>query len=101
MPFDTAPLSEEEFHSAKAQFRTVSEGNIISSAFSQTLSFYVGVKGEGRAFVADLNQDKKVNLVDFSILLFYWGTATPLADLNQDKKVNLTDVSILLFYWTG
>jgi len=50
---------------------------------------------------ADLNRDGKVNLVDFSILLFNWGTADPIADINSDGVVNLTDFSILLFNWTG
>jgi hypothetical protein len=54
---------------------------------------------------ADLNRDGKVNLTDFSILLFWWntdgGTSDPSADINGDKKVNLTDFSILLFNWTG
>ena len=101
LPFDTSPLASEEFHTARAQFKVQSEGNVLSSAMSQSLSFYVGSKDVGRSFLADVNTDKRVNLVDFSILLFYWGTGTPIADLNQDKKVNLTDVSILLFYWTG
>jgi len=50
---------------------------------------------------ADLNKDKKVNLVDFSILLFNWKTGDPVADINQDGEVNLTDFSIMLFEWTG
>ncbi len=54
---------------------------------------------------ADLNRDGKVNLTDFSILLFWWntdgGNSDPSADINGDSKVNLTDFSILLFNWTG
>jgi hypothetical protein len=54
---------------------------------------------------ADLNRDGRVNLVDFSILLFWWGTdggnSNPPADINSDNRVNLTDFSILLFNWTG
>jgi len=54
---------------------------------------------------ADLNRDGKVNLTDFSILLFWWntngGTSDPPADINGDGKVNLSDFSILLFNWTG
>jgi len=55
---------------------------------------------------ADLNRDGKVNLVDFSILLYWWGTpnggaSDPSADINGDTKVNLVDFSILLFNWTG
>lgn len=54
---------------------------------------------------ADLNQDGSVNLIDFSILLFWWGTdggaSFPPADINGDSTVSLTDFSILLFNWTG
>jgi len=50
---------------------------------------------------ADLNKDGKVNLVDFSILLFSWGTSNGTADINMDGKVNLSDFSIMIFYWTG
>lgn len=53
----------------------------------------------------DLNRDGKVNLTDFSILLFWWnsngGDSNPPADINQDGRVTLTDFSILLFNWTG
>jgi len=54
---------------------------------------------------SDLNRDGKVNLTDFSILLFWWNTAggnsNPPADINQDGKVSLTDFSIMIFNWTG
>lgn len=54
---------------------------------------------------ADLNRDGKVNLIDFSILLFWWnsngGDSDPPADINRDGTVSLTDFSILLFNWTG
>ncbi len=72
------------------------------SNFSSTL--YVGV-GESPqvdfGLRADLNKDKKVNLVDFSILLFNWKTADPVADINQDGAVSLVDFSIMLSHWTG
>lgn len=50
---------------------------------------------------ADLNHDGKVNLVDFSILLFNWKGSDATADINQDGTVNLTDFSIMLANWTG
>lgn len=54
---------------------------------------------------SDLNRDGKVNLIDFSILLFWWGSAggnsNPPADINGDGKVSLTDFSIMIFNWTG
>jgi hypothetical protein len=54
---------------------------------------------------ADLNRDGRINLTDFSILLFWWnssgGDSDPPADINRDGRVNLTDFSIMLFNWTG
>lgn len=50
---------------------------------------------------ADLNTDKKVDLVDFSILLYNWGKPkNPKADLNNDGIVDLVDFSIMLYWWT-
>lgn len=76
----------------------------ITTNFSNYLLYGVGEKAVKPA-TADLNRDGKVNLTDFSILLFWWntdgGTSDPSADINGDKKVNLTDFSILLFNWTG
>lgn len=50
---------------------------------------------------SDLNRDGKVNLVDFSILLFNWKGSDAIADINQDGTVSLTDFSIMLANWTG
>lgn len=51
----------------------------------------------------DLNNDNRVNLTDFSILMFYYGQSNlnRPADINDDGRANLTDLSIMLFYWTG
>jgi len=74
------------------------------SDFSNSLSFSVAgapspCTGRNQA---DLNCDGKVNLTDFSILLFFWRQTNPAnerADINNDNVVNLTDLSILLFNW--
>ena len=53
---------------------------------------------------ADLNCDGKVNLTDFSILLFFWLKTNPSnirADINTDGQVTIVDFSIMLFQWTG
>jgi hypothetical protein len=51
---------------------------------------------------ADINKDGKVNLIDFSIMLTFWGSdENPDADINSDNTVNLADFSILLFNWTA
>jgi len=55
----------------------------------------------GECAGADLNHDGRVNITDFSILLYYWGTNNACADQNHDGTVDLTDFSIMMFYWTG
>lgn len=75
-----------------------------TSTFSQFVPYGVGEEA-ATTINADLNTDGRINLIDFSILLFWWGsdggTSNPSADLNSDGRVNLVDFSILLFNWTG
>ncbi len=94
-------MQDEAFHSVKAIFEQFGEGDQAKSGYSQAVNFYVGLRDVATPGNADLNSDGKVNLVDFSILLFHFGTDRAVADLNADAKVNLTDFSILLFNWTG
>jgi hypothetical protein len=50
-----------------------------------------------------MNNDRRVNLVDFSIAAYWYKRSSPPAsvDLNGDGKVDLVDFSIMAFYWTG
>ena len=53
---------------------------------------------------ADINNDGVVDLVDLSILLYYYNKTADVQtryDFNEDGKVDLIDISILLYYWTG
>ncbi len=91
-------------HTVKVRFVESSGAIRRESNYGSLLSLFVGV--EGKATVnSDLNRDGKVNLVDFSILVYWWGTpggnSNPPADINQNAKVGLEDFSILLFNWTG
>ena len=97
----TGDLANEAFHAVKAMFEQFGAGAQAKSGYSQAVSFYVGARDVKLPGTADLNNDGKVNLVDFSILLYHWGTDHAIADLNTDTRVNLTDFSILLFNWTG
>lgn len=99
--FDTTPL-EADFHTVKALFLVKTDDNIIKSGFSRAVSFYVGkAGGEAVCAEADLNHDGRVNLTDFSILLFNWGTDNECSDQNQNGTVDLVDFSIMMYYWTG
>ncbi|MEZ4180033.1 MAG: dockerin type I domain-containing protein [Candidatus Doudnabacteria bacterium] len=51
----------------------------------------------------DYNGDNHVDLIDFSILLFWLGKPNPPINLdcNGDRNINITDFSLLMYYWTG
>lgn len=74
------------------------------SVFSSSIQLFIGVDGQATT-PSDLNRDGSVNLIDFSILIFWWqtngGNSEPPADINQNGNVGLEDFSILLFNWTG
>lgn len=96
---DSSSLEERE-HQARAK---AVYGDGEQSPFSQTLSFLVVKRGALVCRGADLNFDKKINLIDFSILLYYWHQKKPTnicADINQDGIVDLVDFSIMMYYWT-
>lgn len=87
----------------KVRVKAEQEGGVETN-FSNYVLYGVGQAAD-RGINADLNRDGRVNLVDFSILLFWWnsagGDSDPPADINGDGRVNLVDFSILLFNWTG
>ena len=90
---DTSFL-ERGAHTTKVKAQT--DGG-EQSTFSETLSFEITHPCPG----ADLNQDGKVNLTDFSIMLYWWGSDDECTDQNSDGTVSLIDFSIMLYYWTG
>ena len=107
-------LLERGEHATKGQTVTP---DAMTSPFSESLSFRVGDTdiAFGRLPTrlpaapvcnknGDINNDKKVNIVDFSIMLFFWNQrspSNPCSDLNGDGSVNLFDFSIMLFWWSG
>ncbi len=62
-----------------------------------------GGGNRSRCVGGDSNHDKKVNLIDFSIMLSFFNVKypfpNPCADINNDRKVNIIDFSILLSQW--
>ena len=78
------------------------------SPLSKAVSFKVGIKTVLKELIAkivkaDLNDDKKVNLIDFSVAAYWYKRLSPPqnVDLNKDGKVDLVDFSIMAYYWTG
>jgi len=107
--FNSSPL---EYGSHSGRSKTNLETG-ESSGFGTRVGFSVGdqniLKEDNQTSCrADLNNDLKVNLVDFSIAAFWYNK--PLSGgiiliesncLNGDGKINLVDFSILAFNWTG
>ena len=94
-PLDTKTLALGD-HTTKAKAIT-STGE--QSPFSDELIFKISELCQG----PDLNGDGKVNITDFSILLYFWGQANPsniCVDINSDGKVNIVDFSIMMYGWT-
>ena len=91
-------------HTLRARSVTGNPPLTSQSSFSSALQLFVGVDGQVTT-PSDLNRDGKVNLIDFSIMIFWWGNdggnSNPKADINGNGRVGIEDFSILLFNWTG
>lgn len=80
-----------------------------TSSYNNPVTFSVGNKSKEKEKVdcstlrGDLNCDGRVNLVDFSIMAYWYKKINfPVnIDLNHDGKVSLIDFSIMAFNWTG
>jgi hypothetical protein len=102
LDFNTSVLDYGR-HTAKSQTVT-GENKEEVSALSSVVSFEVGTKNIKKTLAGDMNGDGKINVVDFSIMLFWWGSSAPAAktyDVNGDGRVDIKDMSIMFFYWTG
>jgi hypothetical protein len=86
-------------------------GKMVSD-MSRTLQFVVGNTSQPVEPLvcapADLNNDKHVNIVDFSIATFWYKKVLTGAFiekekncLNGDGKVDIYDFSMMAYYWTG
>lgn len=101
--FDAASLKAGRYQiKSKAEL----EGRV--SPFSEAVNFTVGETSVSAAPAKiiskwDLDGDGRVNLVDFSIMAYWYkkSSAPPAVDFNGDGVVDLIDLSILAFYWTG
>ncbi len=103
-------ITYSDFGDYVAKARSLTVGDL--SPFSDEITFLVGMTNRIRPKTltlagfrkrCDLNDDNRVNLLDFSIMAFWYKRLTfpPKVDLNSDKSVNLTDLSILAYCWTG
>ena len=94
-------------HAAKSE---AAQGNQISD-YSVSRGFAVGdhtVLAQAASTApteaqGDLNGDGSVNLVDFSVLAYWYGKPNPPAGylLDGASIIDLRDFSIMAYYWTG
>ncbi len=104
LQFDTAVLEIGGHH---ARSKASLAGEITD--YGTTIPFTVGTKNvladapSHCAQTADVNTDCRVNLVDFSVLAFWYKKESPPAhvDINKDGKVTIVDFSIMAFHWTS
>lgn len=106
--FDTSPLT---FGPHSARSKAARDGRI--SSFSNPAGFIVGTRNimavnEPRIIRGDVNNDRRVNLIDFSITAFWHRRSLSEAfrvvereRLSGDGRVDLVDFSIMAFHWTG
>ncbi len=91
-------------HSAKS--KSILQNQMVSN-YSRAVTFKVGNKSvfkiSQKCPPVDLNNDCRVNLIDFSILAYWYKRPKPPQnlDFNKDGRVDLIDFSILAYWWTG
>lgn len=79
------------------------------SLYTTPVSFLVGFVNKNKdeiscsLLIGDLNCDNHINLIDFSIMAFWYkkNNPPPKIDLNNDGKITLIDFSIMAFNWTN
>lgn len=103
---DTTPLDLGD-HTAQSLTATTT----VVSPLSTKLGFVVGTKDVVKSPVAptdcvkaDVNCDGRVDLVDYSILSYWYkrsGSLPKHIDQDGNGIITLVDFSILAYYWTG
>lgn len=91
------------------QIRSQAAVGGITSLFSRPIAvqFYkpgqIPTEPSPYGVCVDYNKDLRINLVDFSILLFWFNKPNPprTVDCNDDAKIDIKDFSILMYFWTG
>jgi hypothetical protein len=94
-------------HTASARWKNASGISPLSSSVGFEVGNQTVIKQASACgtVTGDINCDNKVNIIDFSVLAYWYKrTLAPAgnkADLNHDGKVDLVDFSILAYHWTG
>jgi hypothetical protein len=93
--FDKSDCVIEEDNNA------VSGGNLFAPILKNKIISNLIQKTIPKKIRGDIDNNNKINLVDFSIMAYWYKKPFPplILDLNQDNKIDLTDFSILAYYW--
>ena len=104
---DTTPLNMGD-HETKAKSLYKTEISDFGAAATFAVTNQNVLVGEDNLLRADISGDKRVNLLDFAIVgYWYKRTLSPefavyeATYLNGDGKIDLIDFAIMAFYWTG
>lgn len=106
--FSTA-FTTENFAKGTYTIRTSNKYRDSIGTLGKLIEFIVGdtsiVRNPSvsKCQTADFDCNGKVDLVDFSILLYWFNRPNPPPeiDLSKNGLVDLIDFSILMYYWTG
>jgi hypothetical protein len=97
---ETGDLEEREYNVVSKAFYKDGE----QTPFSNQISFLIIPKSLLPCHGMDLNFDGEVDVIDFSILLYFWGSTNPqnkCVDENSDGIVDVFDFSLMMYEWTG
>lgn len=101
---DTARLQRGTYRvRSKATFGGVTSGMNSGVSFVVGDTTVVATPQTGCSLRVDFNQDCRVNIIDFSILVYWFDQPNPptRVELSGDGAVDLVDFSVLVYYWTG
>jgi hypothetical protein len=89
------PVGSDTFPTGR-YYGLVSETNPETSGVSGSnfYNYFAAISQSGK--IADLNNDSKVNLLDYTILTSQFMSTNSLADINGDGKVNLMDFTVMM-----
>lgn len=60
-----------------------------------------GGGGTPTPIVGDINNNGKVDIIDFALMMADWGkTGVNYSDLNGDQKIDIIDFAILMAHWS-
>lgn len=96
----TTRLREVPLNTAYVRVKgTKTLSRVLAVNFDNYLSASVVFGGASHLICGDLNNDNAINITEYSMISYFWNTATPIADINGDGLVNIVEYSVLQYNW--